>query len=98
TYDWNDVGFVTATVVDENGIVVPNANNLITFEAAGSGSVVAVDSADNADHDPFQAKQRKAFQGIWLGMIKADKTSGSIRITARAAGLGSNKVTLAVAP
>ena len=98
TYDWNDIGFVTATVVDDNGIVVPNANNLITFEAAGSGSVVAVDSADNADHAPFQAKQRKAFQGICMAMIKASKGSGSISITARAADLGSNKVTLAIAP
>lgn len=96
TNDWNDVVFVTATVVDKNGIVVPNANDLIVFESAGAGNVVAVDSADNADHDPFQAKQRRAFQGTCEALVKAKNASGAINITARSAGFTSNKISIAV--
>jgi len=96
TNDWNDVIFVTATVVDENGIVVPNANNLIAFDATRLGVIAAVDSADNADHDPFQAKQRKAFQGTCVAMIKANKGSGAISVSAMSAGLSSNKITIVV--
>ena len=38
TNDWNDVVFVTATIVDANGVPVPDADNMITFNARGSGS------------------------------------------------------------
>lgn len=96
TNDWNDVVFVTATVVDDKGVVVPNANDLIVFEAAGAGDIVAVDSADNADHDPFQAKQRKAFQGTCEALIKAKGTSGTISISARSGAIMSNKISIAV--
>lgn len=96
TNDWNDVVFVTATVVDDKGVVVPNANDMIVFEATGAGDIVAVDSADNADHDPFQAKQRRAFQGTCEALIKAKGTSGTISVTANAAGLISNKVSIRV--
>lgn len=96
TNDWNDVVFVTATVVDDKGVAVPGANDLITFEATGSGSIVAVDSADNADHDPFQAKQRRAFQGTCEALIKANKAGGQITVSARAPGLTGAKVTIGV--
>ncbi|MGH9820291.1 MAG: DUF4982 domain-containing protein, partial [Pyrinomonadaceae bacterium] len=96
TNDWNDVAFVTATVVDADGVVVPNADDLIDFEASGAGFIAAVDSADNADHDPFQSVRRKAFQGTCLAYIKASKPSGNIKINARAAGLADNSVTIFV--
>jgi len=96
TNDWNDVVFVTAMVVDDKGVVVPNANDLIVFEATGAGDIVAVDSADNADHDPFQAKQRKAFQGTCEALIKAKGNSGMISVIAKAGGLGSNKVSIRI--
>lgn len=94
--DWNDVVFVTATVVDDKGVVVPNANNLIEFTATGAGSVVAADSADNADHDPFQAKQSKAFQGTCEALIKANKGLGVINVTAKSGELTSNKISVSV--
>ena len=96
TNDWNDVVFVTATVIDANGVVVPDAADMIEFEAKGAGSVVAVDSANNTDHDPFQAIKRRAFQGMCLAYVKTDKTSGRILVSARSAGLSSNKITVIV--
>jgi beta-galactosidase len=74
----------------------PSANDLITFEVVGSGVVAAVDSGDNADHDAFQDKKRKAFQGICIALVKANKGSGKINITARAAGLRSGKIAIGV--
>lgn len=97
TNDWNDVAFVTATVVDANGVPVPDAGQLISFNATGSGSIVAVDSADNTDHDPFQTTKRKAFKGRCLAYIKTDKASGAITVTATAGDLKSNKITITVA-
>jgi beta-galactosidase len=97
TNDWNDVVFVTATVVDANGVPVPDGDQLINFEASGAGSIVAVDSSDNTDHDPFQTTKRKAFQGRCLAYIKTDKGSGTITIIATAGDLKSNKITITVA-
>jgi beta-galactosidase len=94
--DWNDVVFVNATVVDEYGVVVPSANNMINFEAAGSGIIAAVDSADNADHDPFQDTKRRAFQGTCFALIKASRAKGKIMVTARSEGLSSKTLTINV--
>ncbi|HEY2865505.1 MAG TPA: glycoside hydrolase family 2 TIM barrel-domain containing protein [Pyrinomonadaceae bacterium] len=97
TNDWNDVVFVIATVVDANGVPVPDAENVISFDAKGAGFIAAVDSADNTDHDPFQAHQRKASQGRCVAYIKTDKASGKITVTASTEGLKSSTVTIAVA-
>lgn len=96
THDWNDVAHLRAFVVDANGVVVPTANNVIAFDVSGSGVIAAVDSGDNTDHDPFQAKQRKAYQGSCVALIKANRASGRINITAESPGLTGAKITLAV--
>ena len=94
--DWNDVVYVEATVVDADGVVVPSANDTISFAATGSGVIAAVDSADNADHDSFQAKQRRAFEGRCFALIKANKSTGQITVTASAPGLVGAKITIGV--
>ncbi|CAN5568400.1 hypothetical protein BH10ACI2_BH10ACI2_13800 [soil metagenome] len=94
--DWNDVAFVSATVVDANGVMVPSANDMISFETSGAGILAAVDSADNSDHDPFQAKQRRAFQGTCFAMIKANRSTGLITVTASASGLVGTKLNIGV--
>ena len=97
TNDWNDVVFVTATVVDAKGVIVPTANDLIEFNAKGSGYIPAVDSADNTDHDPFQSTKRKAFNGQCIAYIKAKRGTGKITVTAYSATLKSNVITINVA-
>ncbi len=92
--DWNDVVFVTAIVTDENGIIVPNANDSIQFNIEGSGFIAAVDSADNTDTNSFQDTKRKAFQGKCFAYIKANKNSGKITVSAQSGNLKSNTVAI----
>lgn len=91
---WDDVAFVRAEVVDAQGIVVPRARNLIKFQLAGPGRIVAVDSGDNASIEPFQASQRRAYQGVSYAMVKATAAAGKIVVTAEAEGLQSGSITL----
>jgi beta-galactosidase len=91
---WDDVVYVEATVVDANGVVVPNASDLVTFKAGGAGRAVAVDSGDNASHEPFQASQRRAYQGRCFAVLKADKPRGRITVTASAPGLADGTATV----
>jgi beta-galactosidase len=91
---WDDVVYVTATVVDENGVLVPNAGDLITFKISGPGVVAAVESADNNSHEPFQASERHAYQGRCFAILKATAAQGKITIGASASGLKSNSITI----
>ena len=94
--DWNDVVFIKAELVDDKGVIVPNADNLVQFDASGAGFIAAVDSGDNTDTAKFQDTKRKAFQGIVFAYLKANKNSGKVTISARSGNLKSNSVTLNV--
>ncbi|HKF54127.1 MAG TPA: glycoside hydrolase family 2 TIM barrel-domain containing protein, partial [Blastocatellia bacterium] len=85
--DWEDVSYVTATVVDSDGILIPYATDLISFKTAGPGVIVAVDNGDNSSHEPFQASERHAFQGRCVAIIRATQSSGRITVTASSPGL-----------
>jgi len=91
---WDEVAFVRATVVDENGVVVPRAKDLIRFSIAGSGVIAAVDSADNASVEPFQATERRAYQGVCFAMIKATRAGKNIVVMAEADGLKAGSVAI----
>ena len=97
-FEWDDVVYVEATVVDAAGVVVPNASDLITFKAAGAASIVAVDSGDNASHEPFQASQRRAYQGRCFALLKADGPQGRVNVTAVAPGLAPGTISVNVIP
>jgi beta-galactosidase len=97
-FDWNNVAFVRATVVDAHGVVVPGANDLISFKISGPGVIAAVDSANNASHEPFQAGERHAFQGKCVAFVKASAPSGKMVVTASAPGLKSDEVVIKACP
>ncbi len=92
--DWNDVSEITATVADENGVPVPGADDLISFQISGDGKIAAVDNADNASHESFQAGERHAFNGRCVAFVKADAAPGEISFTASAPGLKSATIAL----
>ena len=89
---WEDVAFITATIVDQNGIPVPDASNLVSFKITGPGTIAAVDNGDNASVEPFHASERHAYQGSCLAMIRATAERGKITITASAPGLIRNSI------
>ena len=93
---WDDVVYVTATVVDENGVLVPSAGDLITFKISGPGVVAAVDSGNNNSHEQFQAMERKAYQGRCFALLKAKAAAGRITLEASASGLKSKTITVNV--
>jgi beta-galactosidase len=92
--NWDDVVYVTASVVDDNGVLVPGTDQLVTFRATGPGVIAAVDSADNASHEPFQASERHAFQGQCVVIVKASAGAGRIAVTASAPGLAAATVNI----
>lgn len=95
--NWDDVAFVTVTVVDENGTIVPNADNLITFKTEGAGVLAAVDSADINSHESYQGTTRRAYNGMCFAMLKANAGKGKIKLTAIAPNLKSATISISAA-
>jgi beta-galactosidase len=97
TKSWDDLAYVTATVVDANGVAVPAASNVITFAISGSATVIAVDNADVTSHEPFQAKQRHAFQGRSIAILRGNSANGPTRLTASSPGLSPATIAIQTA-
>ena len=98
TPDWNDVRYVTATLVDAAGTRIPDSTTVIHFAATGPASIIAVDNGNMMDHDPFQATDRKLYDGNAVALLRATGTSGRISVTASADGVPTATLTLAAAP
>ena len=89
---------VRARIVDAQGVTIPRAGDLISFQLSGPGMIAAVDNADNASHEPFQAKARRAFQGECVAYVRANAASGKIKLTASATGLKSGNLVIKTSP
>jgi beta-galactosidase len=87
TANQQDVAYVKAVLVDENGIPVPFADNLIEFEVTGEGQLAAVGNGDETSHTPFYGNKTEAWHGKCLAIVQSNDTKGHITLTARSKGL-----------
>ncbi|WHT16426.1 glycoside hydrolase family 2 TIM barrel-domain containing protein [Crossiella sp. CA-258035] len=86
--------FVTAEVVDEAGVVVPGADNLISFRVNG-GSLAGLDNGRQESAENYQAGSRTAFNGKALAIVRSGQTSPVMQVTASAPGLRSGTAIVA---
>ncbi|MCF8227046.1 MAG: DUF4982 domain-containing protein [Bacteroidales bacterium] len=88
--DGKDLSFVTIRIVDENGMVVPDANNLLHFSVEGPGELVATDNGDPTDLIPFPSLERKVFNGLALAIVRSQKDQpGTLMIIISSKGIES---------
>ncbi|GHH00570.1 glycoside hydrolase family 2 TIM barrel-domain containing protein [Streptomyces lanatus] len=91
--DGRSLVFVTAEIVDARGVVVPGAENLITFEVRG-GSLAGLDNGREESAERYQASTRTAFHGKALAIVRSGTKAGPLKVTARAEGLRTGGVTV----
>jgi len=94
--DGDDLSFVTVKIVDAEGNLVPNANNLVHFSIQGQGTIAGTDNGSETDLASFQTKDRKAFNGLCLAVLRNSGTKGNIQLTATSNGLKPATVTVTV--
>lgn len=68
--DGTDLCFITVTVADAAGATVPRAGHRVRFEIEGAGEIVAVDNGDPTSHEPFNARECRAFNGLCLIIVR----------------------------
>lgn len=90
--DGSDLSFITAKVVDANGNMVPDADNLITFKLQGAAEIAGVDNGLQTSMESFKANSRKAFNGLALAIIRSLESPGKISLTASSAGLPDSSI------
>jgi beta-galactosidase len=86
--DGQDLAFVSVEVLDAAGLVVPHANESITYTLTGPGSLAGIGSADLTTTESYRANPRKVFRGRALVVIRTSGATGDLTLTATAAGLG----------
>lgn len=87
--DGTDLCYITAEVVDKDGMVCPWATDKITFSVEGTAFNAGVDNGSPISHEPFKADSRKAFYGKALLIVQSNGSEGVCKIKASAPGLES---------
>jgi beta-galactosidase len=86
--DRNDLSYVRAEIIDSNGDIVPDADDImVSFEVTGNGKVAGVGSGNPGDMSSFQQPRKKSYHGICLAIIRPETTPGKISVRATAEGL-----------
>jgi beta-galactosidase len=84
----NDLSYVMVEILDSEGNVVPNADDiLVNFEISGNGEIAGVGSGSPIDMSSFQQPRKKTWQGRCLVIVRPEGEAGKILLTARAEGL-----------
>jgi len=92
--DGRDLSFITVRILDKDGNVVPNADNLVNFKINGQGFIAGVDNGNETDHEPFKTSYRKAFNGLALAIVQAKEKAGTVSFTATSEGLKGATIVL----
>ena len=91
--DGSDLCFVSVTVADKDGLLVPRAANAIQFSLEGPGDIVGVDNGDATSFEPFQARERKAYNGRALVIVRSQaRTPGAMVLKAVSPGLAPAEI------
>lgn len=91
--DGKDAAVLNISVVDKEGRVVPDADNMIRFFISGPGKIIGVGNGDPSSHEPDKcadgAWQRSLFNGHCQVIVQSTGDPGAIRFEARATGLSA---------
>jgi beta-galactosidase len=93
--DKRDVAHLTVQILDDEGRAVPIADDEITFQLEGEGSLLGVDNGNPESHEDYKSNRRRAFNGLCLAIVQSTGKAGWIRVTAASPALKSASVVIA---
>lgn len=95
TADGKDLSFVTVRIEDADGVLAPRAANRVAFAVSGPAEIIATDNGDPTSFESFQSKERAAFNGLVLVVVRTKPgEAGPITLRATSPGLTTAEVTL----
>ena len=79
--DGQDLAFVTVSLVDKDGTLIPDAQDQLTFDVQGAGTFRAVCNGDATSLEPFTQPTMKLFNGQLVVVVQAGHEAGDIVLT-----------------
>lgn len=76
--DGEDLAFVTVSLTDKNGSLIPQACDRLGFEVTGAGVFKAACNGDATDLNSFTKPEMKLFSGQLVVVIQSSKQKGEI--------------------
>ena len=89
----DDLVFITCDLVDKNNVIVPTANNEITFTIEG-GTIIGTDNGNATCVENYRTNIKSAFNGKVLCVVKHNGVSGNMVIKANGDNLTEQSITV----
>ena len=79
--DGDDLAFITVSLTDEAGTLIPNAADQLTFEVSGAGSFEAVCNGDATSLESFTQPTMQLFNGQLVVVVRSARQAGTLTLT-----------------
>ena len=76
----DDLAFITVSLTDADGTLIPQADDQLTFEVTGAGSFEAVCNGDATSLESFKAPTMKLFNGQLVVVVRSSKEAGTLTL------------------
>ncbi|MFT3738105.1 MAG: glycoside hydrolase family 2 TIM barrel-domain containing protein [Breznakibacter sp.] len=88
------VAQIEVTIVDENGLPVPLADDMITCRVKGAGKLLGLEASDPADMGNYSDHEQRVFHGKLVAYVQATGQGGHIEVTLTSPWLQGTSVRL----
>ena len=78
--DGDDLAFITVSLTDAEGTLIPQADDQLTFEVSGAGSFEAVCNGDATSLESFKQPTMKLFSGQLVVIVRSAKEKGKLTL------------------
>ena len=78
--DGSDLAFVTISLTDANGTLIPDASDQLTFEVTGAGTFEAVCNGDATSLESFKSPTMKLFNGQLVVIVRSGHQPGTLTL------------------
>lgn len=92
--DGKDLAYITVRVLDKEGNLCPNADNMVSFKVKGAGTYRAGANGDPTCLELFHLPKMTAFSGQLTAIVQSAEHVGEIILEAKSKGLKGAKLTL----
>ena len=95
--DGRDLAYISLSLVDAQGNVVPTDCRRVSFDISGAGELVGFCNGNQTDHTCMQSKQQSFFNGRMIAIVRGVRgASGQATVSVQAEGLPPVDVQLRV--
>ena len=81
--DGSDLAFITVSLRDADGTLIPDADNQLEFEVTGTGAFKAVCNGDATSLETFTTPTMRLFHGQLVLVVQASKLPGDIHVVVK---------------